>query len=278
MEHLWDDVASPGAAWLQVLAGCVAEGVAVVDRQERVILVNPRLCRWLGRRPGELLGRRATEVWPASLRERCALELRRVLRGEPVETQEQWPGAGGPRPVSILKAPLRDEGGEVCAALLVLREPGGERQARAARRPAAPLPEPPRTGPSILVVEENAAVRQLVQTVLGRAGYRVVAVGCGEEALERCRQGPEEFTLVLLERQLPGLSAAQTLRLLRMVVPDARVVLSGAGTAPEEGEEVQEQVQGVLRKPYDAGQLLAAVAAALGRDEPGGSKGGPGRR
>jgi CheY-like chemotaxis protein len=206
------------------------------------------------------------------------VELRRVLAGEPLEGDEPWPCFGGTL-LRAVKLPLRDEQGAVCAALLVLRErseKGGTRAPLGRRRGGVPpagaasagsesagVRSVERPNRGVLVVEENATVRQLVRTVLSRAGYPVVAVGSGAEALERCRQGPEAFGLVLLECGLPGQAVAPALHRLRTLVPHARVVLTSAGTELE--AELGSFVQGLLRKPYDVSQLLAAVATGLGQ-------------
>jgi len=116
-------------------------------------------------------------------------------------------------------------------------------------------------GERILVVEDERAVRVLVERVLGGAGYVVVAAACAEEALAVCAlEAP--FALVLSDVIMPGLSGHELAARLRAQRPEQRVLfMSGYSEAPGSAEEGRDDR--VLAKPFSHGELRAAVAETL---------------
>ena len=113
----------------------------------------------------------------------------------------------------------------------------------------------------ILVVDDQAEIRSLVQHILTRAGFSVVMAGGGEEALRIFRED-RGFDLVLSDVMMPddvdGVSLA---RRLRAVEPEVRLLLM-SGYAPGldqiDGMEIS-----VVAKPFTRRKLLDAVEAAL---------------
>ena len=69
------------------------------------------------------------------------------------------------------------------------------------------------TGKSILVVEDEEDILDLVSYNLKQAGFSIVAVGSGEEALEVASEGA--LSLVLLDLMLPGIDGLEVCRLLK---------------------------------------------------------------
>jgi anti-anti-sigma factor len=77
-----------------------------------------------------------------------------------------------------------------------------------------------RTGPSVLVVDDNELVRELLAGALRRRGLRVVLAGCGQEAVEQCGNNPGGIAVALLDVNMPGrLSGPATLAVLRTICP-----------------------------------------------------------
>jgi CheY-like chemotaxis protein len=111
--------------------------------------------------------------------------------------------------------------------------------------------------PTILVVEDDPAVREVVADLLAAAGYAVRTAADGRAALAAVEA--ERPALVLADVAMPGLdgwSLAARLRQLARPVPI--VLLSGhCPPAPPAGLTC-------LAKPFAAADLVAAVAAALG--------------
>jgi CheY-like chemotaxis protein len=119
--------------------------------------------------------------------------------------------------------------------------------------------------PSVLVVEDNDDVRELAESVLGMAGYTVLAAASGEQALTLLREGARVdllFTDVIMPGGMNGLQLVDEARRLRPRLP----VLVTTGYMDELPECGKGRRLNVLAKPYKHGDLLAQVDAALGRE------------
>jgi CheY-like chemotaxis protein len=119
--------------------------------------------------------------------------------------------------------------------------------------------------PCVLVVEDNDDVRELAESVLGMAGYAVLAAASGEQALTLLRQGARVdllFTDVIMPGGMNGLQLVDEARSLRPRLP----VLVTTGYMDELPRQGQGQRLNILAKPYKHGDLLAQVEAALGRE------------
>ena len=114
---------------------------------------------------------------------------------------------------------------------------------------------------SILVVEDEPAVRALAVKILGARGYRVQAAPSGVAALELWRQQPGAFDLLLTDLIMPGgVSGAQLAEQLRTEQPGLRIIyMSGypGGTAGGGAGA------NFLQKPFDPAHLAKAVRTCL---------------
>jgi PAS domain S-box-containing protein len=111
---------------------------------------------------------------------------------------------------------------------------------------------------SVLVVEDERAVRQLVHRALTQAGYRVTMAGDATEALE-ILAGPEPVHVLVSDLVLPGMSGTELAAEADQHQPGIAVVLmSGhAGPRPEKGV--------VLVKPFAPAELIRRVREAIDR-------------
>lgn len=134
----------------------------------------------------------------------------------------------------------------------------------------------PARSPRVLVVEDDAALSEVVCTFLGDEGYDCVAAFSGTEALllaERAAEKNMGFDLVILDLMLPGVPGEELLGRLRAAGVGAPVIVTSAKTA------VADRV-GLLRmgasdylvKPFDLDELLARVEVQL-RGRAGGPAG-----
>lgn len=81
--------------------------------------------------------------------------------------------------------------------------------------------------PSILVVDDDAGVRQVLRGMLTPAGYRVEVATNGREAIERIRL--EHFDLVITDLVMPEQEGIETIKILRRDFPNLKVIaISGA--------------------------------------------------
>ncbi|HYO54283.1 response regulator [Archangium sp.] len=112
----------------------------------------------------------------------------------------------------------------------------------------------------ILVVDDDPDIREALRDILDDAGYNVVLAFHGQMALELLGSIGQPC-LVLLDWMMPVMDGAQFLHLLRQnpLYDAVTVILCTAS-----GRDVPPGAQGLLRKPFELDELLAAVAAACG--------------
>ncbi|MBW2523004.1 MAG: response regulator [Deltaproteobacteria bacterium] len=141
---------------------------------------------------------------------------------------------------------------------------------RASRRSATEPPPRPSVMPKaaedalILLVDDEAIVRNSVGRILTDSGYRVELARDGRHALRAYQDLRPRPELVILNMDMPKLDGIETLRRLRNLDPTARVVFASGYFAPDAEDELRTRgVLGLLRKPFGATELLGAVASAL---------------
>ncbi|HTD29309.1 MAG TPA: ATP-binding protein, partial [Xanthomonadaceae bacterium] len=136
-------------------------------------------------------------------------------------------------------------------------------------RGAEPIPTPamlPRNasnGETVLVVEDDVAVRDIAVALLHASGYRVHAVATGEEALRQLAEDPK-IALLFSDVMLgDGINGKELTRMARERKPGLAVLLtSGYEEAVASEPDAEDGVE-LLRKPYRREQLAAAVQRAL---------------
>ena len=136
----------------------------------------------------------------------------------------------------------------------------------AAAAVAAPPASPRgRRNATVLVVDDECAVRDMAATVLERAGYRVVTATDGIDALEQAGDG-QPLDAVLLDVTMPRLDGHATLARLRVLRPGLPVILTSGYAEPPSATTGEGNVDltGVpfLRKPWHGRELLGLVATA----------------
>lgn len=111
---------------------------------------------------------------------------------------------------------------------------------------------------TILVVDDDAAIGDLEQEVLARAGYRVLRAYSGTEALLLIKDTRPD--LALLDLMLPGLSGEALLPHLRGIPV---IVVSAKAAVQDKVSLLLDGAADYLTKPFDTGELLARVAVRL---------------
>ena len=127
-----------------------------------------------------------------------------------------------------------------------------------------PLPHPPRGSETVLVVEDEPAVRLLVRLVLKQQGYTVLEASEGTEALRLAGQHPGAIHLVLTDFVMPGMTGAELARYLRQARPGIGLLyMSGytGGSIMDRGLLEGEVV--FLQKPFTSDALLRKVREVL---------------
>ena len=113
---------------------------------------------------------------------------------------------------------------------------------------------------TILVVDDESAIRDLIVAVLEDEGYRAIGAGSGRRALELI--AVEAPDLVLMDIMMPEMDGQEALRRLRQLersVPLPVILMSAAFTA----DRLDQHIAAFLPKPFDLDLLLEIVARAL---------------
>jgi CheY-like chemotaxis protein len=120
------------------------------------------------------------------------------------------------------------------------------------------MAQPPTAGGTILVVDDEPAIRESIAELLEAEGYRVQPLARADEALAALRR--ERAALVLVDLVMPAMTGADLVRAVRAdpALNSVRLVLMTAAM-PAPGE-ANVAADGVLRKPFDLDDLLATVA------------------
>lgn len=117
---------------------------------------------------------------------------------------------------------------------------------------------------TLLIVEDNADFRTVFQRRFEQLGYRVLTAPDGVRGLQVAMDAP--LDLVILDVNMPYRSGLDTLRLIRSVKPDLRVmIVTAVMDEPVEVEARKLGVSEIIFKPVGIQDLAAAVSRALGQ-------------
>ncbi len=118
---------------------------------------------------------------------------------------------------------------------------------------------------TVLVVDDEEAIRIATARMLVRMGFTVLEAADGREALRLFQRDPSQITCVVLDLTMPHMDGRQTFFELRAIQPDVVVVLSSGYNEEEAMRKVASQgLAGFLHKPYDSWKLRTVLHRALG--------------
>ena len=117
----------------------------------------------------------------------------------------------------------------------------------------------------VLVIDDQAPVREAVGEVLAMVGVVVLTAENGREGIQIYQERMDEIDLVLLDLAMPGLSGQETLQQLRQINPAIKVILS-SGYGEEEIAKGFANAEDYLQKPYNIDQLIQLVSQYLSSD------------
>src|SRR5260370_40070779 len=117
---------------------------------------------------------------------------------------------------------------------------------------------------SVLIIDDEAAIRESLETLLEFEGFAVEAAETGEEGLARLAGHP--FDLGLLDFALPDRNGLEILADIRSRDPRlAGIMITAYGTADNAVRAMQNAATNFIQKPWDNEKLLADVRAAVAR-------------
>ena len=148
---------------------------------------------------------------------------------------------------------------ELGAAAVLQKPVGGAQLARVLGRPAGLPPAPPR----VLVVDDDAEVRDMLQDLLASRGVEVTTASNGDLAMQAiARRAPD---VVLLDIVMPGLSGVEILQAIRTIAPRVKVIMVSGGATP--AQRMRTLALGAFDfviKPVDDAYLLRSIDVAVG--------------
>ena len=128
-----------------------------------------------------------------------------------------------------------------------------------------PSPIPQGRGETVLLVEDEAEVRDAIEQVLTSTGYRVVTAKHGGEALALCRSPAQSVDVVVTDLVMPEMGGKQLLKALQTVTPDLPVVaITGyAVEGKRQDALVDSGFVDVISKPLDVERLARTLRQVL---------------
>jgi signal transduction histidine kinase/ActR/RegA family two-component response regulator len=120
----------------------------------------------------------------------------------------------------------------------------------------------PRRSATILVAEDQPAVLQVIQRILGRSGFTLITATCGTDALAAAAAHAGTIDLLLTDVIMPGMSGRELAEKLRAVRPDVKLLFVSGHVSDGDREAVAGS--GFLAKPFTSKELLDTVRDILG--------------
>jgi len=129
--------------------------------------------------------------------------------------------------------------------------------------PAVPMTPVRHNRHRVLVVDDEASIRDLLSKTLALAEYEVDTAADATSALDRMRAGA--YDLMIADLKMPGMDGLTLIRQAKRIKSDMPVIIiTGFSTESSAIEAVNLGVAGYLTKPFRVPQVLAAAAKALG--------------
>ena len=138
-----------------------------------------------------------------------------------------------------------------------------EPAAEAGARSAAPAEATEVAGRTVLIVEDEPAVRSLIRRILEREGHRVLEATDGEHALAASRGSEAAIDLLITDVRMPGIGGPALTRLLLAERPGLRVILTSGYADDIVGGGIGPGTPLFLEKPFSPDQLVQTVRQAL---------------
>jgi CheY-like chemotaxis protein len=113
---------------------------------------------------------------------------------------------------------------------------------------------------AVLVVDDEYAVRDVLQILLQHAGFQVWTAASGEEALDRCCDHSDEIAVILLDIRMPGLDGPRTLDGIRALDANIPVCfMSGSPGDYERCELLRQGARHLFGKPLPLDEIVRVV-------------------
>lgn len=119
-------------------------------------------------------------------------------------------------------------------------------------------------GELILIVDDEAAVRDITQTSLQTYNYKALTASDGIEAVALYAEHQDEISLVLTDIMMPSMDGPTTIRTLRKINPQVKIIaVSGLASSDKLAATAETGVRTLLSKPYTVKELLKTIDGVL---------------
>ncbi len=123
---------------------------------------------------------------------------------------------------------------------------------------------PAGNGQLILVVDDEPSIREVARETLTAFGYKVLVANDGAEAVAQFAAHKEAVRIVVTDMMMPFMDGPATIRALRRLDPEVRIIATSGLKANTRHSEIAELgIRAFLTKPYTAETLLKTIAEAL---------------
>ena len=121
-----------------------------------------------------------------------------------------------------------------------------------------------RSSETILLVEDDEMLLDLVKTVLEEQGFHVLAAKDGEKALEVYAHHKDEIAVVLSDMGLPRLGGWEILHKMKEINPNAKIILASGYSDPMiRSEMLKEGAMDYVSKPYNTDEITKKIREVI---------------
>lgn len=119
---------------------------------------------------------------------------------------------------------------------------------------------PGKDAKTILLVDDEDMIWDVLSDMLQELGYRVILAGDGQEAVQIYAGNPGQIDLVILDMLMPNMGGRETFFILKELDPKVKVLASSGYVSQEEIQDVMDSgAAGFLRKPYRLADLAKKI-------------------
>ncbi len=131
-------------------------------------------------------------------------------------------------------------------------------------RPSKPRPAGTGRQDLILLVDDEAAIREMCKFILESCGYRVLTAENGAQALALFTQHKDELALVVSDSNMPVMGGSTAARAMRWAAPELKIISTSGAVVPEEDtRNADPKLHRFLSKPYTMESLLRSITELL---------------
>ena len=117
---------------------------------------------------------------------------------------------------------------------------------------------------AVLLVDDEEIVVGVGKQMLQKLGYTVIVARNGQEAIDVCKNNPDEVGLVLLDMIMPGMEAGETYDQLKSINPAIKVLLSSGYSLDHKAAAIIERGgNGFIQKPFNMKNLQEKIGEII---------------